>query len=72
MFLVPMSLGLLFIFIGVYLIDTNYLFLIIAVTLIMHPPSGIALLFFVGSVLVGRYFEREKINFGKSRKNPKK
>jgi len=52
MFLVPLSIGLLLIPIGLFLVETNLLFFVIAAALIIHPPSGIALLFLVGSYLL--------------------
>jgi len=69
MFLVPLSIGLFLVFMGIYLIDTNFLFLIIAATLIMHPPSGIALLFFVGSVFISRLLNKKYENLWKIIKN---
>lgn len=57
MFLIPLSVGMLMIPIALYLVETNFLFLIVASTLIIHPPSGIALLFLVGSYWV---FNRNK------------
>lgn len=52
MFLVPLSLGLLLIPIGLYLIESNLLFLVISASLVIHPPSGIALLILVNCCLV--------------------
>src|SRR3989344_3014180 len=63
MFLVPMALGLMFIFIGLYLIKSKLLFLIIATTLIIHPPSGIALLILINSYVLGKYIKNKKIKF---------
>ncbi len=58
MFLVPLSLGLFFIPIGLYLAESRFLFLVIGTTLIMHPPSGIALLILLNCYLI---IERKNI-----------
>ena len=63
MFLVPMALGLMFIPLALYLIESRLLFLIIAATIIMHPPSAIALLFLVNSYLISTWFFDKKFDF---------
>ena len=63
MFLVPMALGLFFIPFALYFIESKLLFLIIAATIIIHPPSAIALLFFVNSYLISNWFFMKEFNF---------
>ena len=63
MFLVPMALGLFFIPLSLYLIDSKLLFLIIAITILIHPPSAIALLIFVNSYLVSAWFFEKGFSF---------
>ena len=63
MFLVPMALGLFFIPLALYLIDSKLLFLTIAITILIHPPSAIALLIFVNSYLISSWFFEKGFSF---------
>ena len=54
-------LGLLFI--GLFLIDSKILFLIISAILIIHPPSGIALLILINSYTLSEYIKNKKIQY---------
>ncbi len=63
MFLVPLTLGLFFIPIGLFLVKSKSLFLIIASALIIHPFSGIALLILINCYLLNEFIHTKKINF---------
>jgi len=63
MFLVPLSLGLFFIPIGLFLVNSRLLFLVIAFTLVMHPFSGIALLILLNCFLLNEIIETKRINY---------
>ena len=48
MFFVPMAVGLFLIPVGLFLVESKLLFLIVSSILMIHPPSGIALLILLG------------------------